>query len=265
MAKLSTTSINIGSAPGGLGDGDNLRTGGGYINTNTTNTTAAINELASGNWEVDNSSETLALGEQVIAQAHAGITKTLPSATALVTDDFNHIIIVNLDTDSDITVAPQATEEIFVDGATLGASTSHTLPFGYMALCVLRASGDWNLLQIPVHQLALSLLDDVTITGIASGEILKWDGSGWVNNTLEEADVVDRAAAATEKNIAIIHETRATATGTEIIDITTDPSVYIPVGGSSVVIQFDSSAVSLPERGLADLSLIHISEPTRPY
>ena len=32
-------------------------------------------------------------------------------------------------------------------------------------------------------------LDDVTITSIASGEVLKWNGSAWINNTLAEAGV----------------------------------------------------------------------------
>ena len=36
---------------------------------------------------------------------------------------------------------------------------------------------------------ALSTLSDVTISAIASGEILKWNGSAWVNNTLVEAGI----------------------------------------------------------------------------
>jgi hypothetical protein len=35
----------------------------------------------------------------------------------------------------------------------------------------------------------LSDLEDVTITSIASGELLKWNGSAFVNNTLAEADI----------------------------------------------------------------------------
>jgi hypothetical protein len=42
----------------------------------------------------------------------------------------------------------------------------------------------------------LSELEDVTITAIASGEIIKWDGSAFVNNTLAEADI--QAASNTE-------------------------------------------------------------------
>lgn len=35
----------------------------------------------------------------------------------------------------------------------------------------------------------LSALEDTNITSIASGEILKWDGTAWVNNTLSEAGI----------------------------------------------------------------------------
>lgn len=36
---------------------------------------------------------------------------------------------------------------------------------------------------------SLSSLSDVTITTIAAGELLKWDGLGWINNTLAEANI----------------------------------------------------------------------------
>lgn len=36
---------------------------------------------------------------------------------------------------------------------------------------------------------SLSDLQDVTITSIASGEILKWNGTAWINNTLAEAGI----------------------------------------------------------------------------
>ena len=34
-------------------------------------------------------------------------------------------------------------------------------------------------------------IGDVTISGIASGELLKWNGSAWINQTLTEAGIVD--------------------------------------------------------------------------
>ena len=44
---------------------------------------------------------------------------------------------------------------------------------------------------------ALSVVGDVTITSIASGEVLKWNGSAWINNTLAEAGI----AAATHTHL----------------------------------------------------------------
>ena len=43
----------------------------------------------------------------------------------------------------------------------------------------------------------LSDLSDVTITAIAAGELLKWNGSAWVNNTLLEAGIAGLTAANT--------------------------------------------------------------------
>ena len=43
---------------------------------------------------------------------------------------------------------------------------------------------------------AVSDIGDVTITSNSSGEILKWNGSAWVNNTLAEADIGTATAVA---------------------------------------------------------------------
>tara|TARA_R110002020_G_scaffold3846_4_gene16960 strand:+ start:1582 stop:2490 length:909 start_codon:yes stop_codon:yes gene_type:complete len=40
---------------------------------------------------------------------------------------------------------------------------------------------------------AVSDIGDVTISSIASGELLKWNGSAWINNTLAEAGIVNNA------------------------------------------------------------------------
>lgn len=42
----------------------------------------------------------------------------------------------------------------------------------------------------------LSALADVTITTIASGELLKWNGSAWINNTIAEAGLATAAQGA---------------------------------------------------------------------
>jgi hypothetical protein len=256
MAKLTLTDIGIGAAPGD-GTGDPARTGGGSINSNNTAIENAINELASRQWEIDNTTATLALGEQCMCTSHAGITKTLPAATAIVTDDYNHIMVCNFDTNSNVTIDPNGSEEIFFEGATLGAGVAYTLSPGYMALLVLRASGDWNLAEIPMKALTVSDLDDVTIGGsLASGDLLKWNGSAWITNTLEEADAMERSVPATESTPFVTHSTKAArASGTENIDCENEPSVYLPIGGNSVTINLDVPALSLPERGLADVKL----------
>ena len=47
----------------------------------------------------------------------------------------------------------------------------------------------------------LSDLSDVTITSIATGEILKWNGSAWINNTLAEAGISATGHNHTESDI----------------------------------------------------------------
>ncbi|KKK52670.1 hypothetical protein LCGC14_3102570, partial [marine sediment metagenome] len=57
-----------------------------------------------------------------------------------------------------------------------------------------------------------SILDDianVTITSIASGEILKWNGSLWINNTLAEAGI--SATSHTHTNITPVDSTDASS------------------------------------------------------
>ena len=84
-----------------------------------------------------------------------------------------------------------------------------------------------------VHSLALSTASDVTITGILSGEILKWNGSAWINNTLAEAGISGTAHththAATTGKTANDHHNEAhtvashsdtTATGAELNTLT---------------------------------------------
>ena len=41
--------------------------------------------------------------------------------------------------------------------------------------------------------LTIAGISDVTITSIASGEVLKWNGSAWINNTLAELGVLELA------------------------------------------------------------------------
>lgn len=51
--------------------------------------------------------------------------------------------------------------------------------------------------------IAVGDLSDVTITSIASGEILKWNGSAWINNTLAEAGIGDTTGPGSSTDNAI--------------------------------------------------------------
>ena len=48
---------------------------------------------------------------------------------------------------------------------------------------------------------SISSLADVTITSIASGEILKWSGTAWINNTLAEAGILSNVLGDTEPQL----------------------------------------------------------------
>ena len=86
---------------------------------------------------------------------------------------------------------------------------------------------------------ALSTLSDVTITGIASGELMKWNGSAWVNNTLAEAGV-------------------ATASHTHVESDITDLGTYLTASSTTTLTNktFDANGTgnSLSNVDVADLA-----------
>jgi len=99
---------------------------------------------------------------------------------------------------------------------------------------------------------ALSTISDVTITGIASGELLKWNGSAWINNTLAEAGISATGHSHTESDITdlgsyitasssdtLTNKTiDANGTGNSItnIDLTADITNTLPIanGGTNL-------------------------------
>ena len=88
---------------------------------------------------------------------------------------------------------------------------------------------------------ALSTLSDVTITSIASGELLKWNGSAWINNTLAEAGI----AASSHTHVAA-DITDLTTIATDVIFNAADDlivgsgsntSVRLPIGTEAQVLK----------------------------
>jgi hypothetical protein len=97
------------------------------------------------------------------------------SVTAGTTDNFN------------ITITSTDGVDNFLDLTDTPASYSS------QALKFLRVNAGEDAIEFTTSSASVDSLGDigdVTITSIASGEILKWNGSAWVNNTLTEAGVL---------------------------------------------------------------------------
>ncbi len=79
----------------------------------------------------------------------------------------------------------------------------------------------------------LSSLSDVTITSIASGELLKWNGSAWINNTLAEAGIAAASHTHVEADITdlgdYLEKTGGTLTGALTVDNDTNALFGITV------------------------------------
>ena len=255
MTKLALTDIGIGTIAGD-GTGDTPFVAGGNINSNNTALKTAVNGLAADGWSIDNTSETLTWGEKVICNSHAGITKTLPAAQALVTDDVNTIEIINSDTNSNVTITPDGTDGLFVEGISIGGGGSYVLAPGYKAVLVYRSAGLIDVLKVATQLQTLGDgISDTSISSIASDELLKWNGSAWINNTLEEANIVARDVPSFEATPRLFHQSLGAITGTNNIDMADDPSVYATIGSSGVTIHLVAPTYTLPDGGLADIKL----------
>jgi hypothetical protein len=86
-----------------------------------------------------------------------------------------------------------------------------------------------------VSDLDLSDINDVTLTSIASGEILVWDGSGWVNNTLAEAGIApaSHTHAATDITSGTLPPARL---GADSIDAITEIASSLKSGSDGTLI-----------------------------
>jgi len=99
----------------------------------------------------------------------------------------------------------------------------------------------------------LSELEDVTITSIAAGEILKWDGSEFVNNTLAEADI--QAASDTEADSrAAISVTDAGGDGSLAYDSGTGVITYTGPSASEVQAHFSAGTNTTYSTGTFDIT-----------
>jgi len=101
----------------------------------------------------------------------------------------------------------------------LSGDSNHTTTAGDILTFVLHDSTTWQEIARNSGTIdAVGDIGDVTISGIASGEILKWNGSAWINQTLGETGI-------------------ATLTGSETLasKTLTSPVLNTGVSGSAVL------------------------------
>ena len=98
---------------------------------------------------------------------------------------------------------------------------------------------------------AVSDIGDVTISGIASGELLKWNGSAWINQTLTEAGVAASGAKLSDfaaTTSAELAGTISDETGSGALAFATSPTFVTPALGtpaSGVATNLSGTAASL--------------------
>jgi hypothetical protein len=103
------------------------------------------------------------------------------------------------------------------------------------------------------HNHTLDSLSDTTITANSSGEILKWNGTAWVNNTLAEAGIqpagsyltsesdtlatVTARGATTSNAIGITNNTASSSTSTGALTVTGGVGIggALNVGGNTII------------------------------
>jgi hypothetical protein len=104
------------------------------------------------------------------------------------------------------------------------------------------------------HNHSLDSLSNVTITSNSSGEILKWNGSAWINNTLSEAGI---AAASHTHSLSAITDVTASASELNILDgatLTTTELNYVDGVTSAIQDQLNGKAATSHTHSLADVT-----------
>ncbi len=105
-----------------------------------------------------------------------------------------------------------------------------------------RALETWlNAYVTPTDDITIDLASDIVITSAGSGEILKYDGTNWINNTLAEAGISATGHSHVEADITDLQAYLLDITGESILDLsdvtgTISPGDVMVANGSSVFV-----------------------------
>ena len=127
-----------------------------------------------------------------VVAAETGTTDTLDKLSITNTNEFD---LVYLFADTGDTITLTHTSSPSADGHISAVSDADETLSSTTPTILIRKGNYWYGYGGGVVN-AVSDIGDVTITSNSSGEILKWNGSAWVNNTLAEADIGTATAVA---------------------------------------------------------------------
>ena len=146
-----------------------------------------------------------------VIAAESGTSDTLDKLAITNTNQFD---LVYLFADAGDTITLTHTSSPSADGHISTVSATNETLSSTTPTILIRKGNYWYGYGGGVVN-AVSDIGDVTITSNSSGELLKWNGSAWINNTLAEADIGTATAVAlnTSKTTNATHSGEVTGSG----------------------------------------------------
>ena len=227
--------------------------------------------VGSNEWNADPDSQgmlgfTPASATVTIASGVATVTDTITvvAAESSTSDTLDKLAITNtsqydlvyLFADTGDTITLTNTSSPSADGHIKTVSDSNETLSSTVPTILIRKGNYWYGYGGGVVN-AVSDIGDVTITNNSSGEILKWNGSAWINQTLTEAGIVNGSlgtpSAITLTNATGLPATTGlTATGTK--DATTflrGDNTWATAGGGATIVHAFSNTTTTTYTGTA--------------
>ena len=182
----------------------------------------------------------------IVTAAESGTTDTLQKLALANTNQYD-LIYLFADAGDTITLEHG---DLNADGEISTVSSSNETLSTTVPTILMRKGNYWYGYGGGVVN-AVSDIGDVTISGIASGELLKWNGSAWINQTLTEAGVAASGAKLSDfaaTTSAELAGTISDETGSGALAFATSPTFVTPALGtpaSGVATNLSGTAASL--------------------
>jgi len=182
----------------------------------------------------------------IVTAAESGTTDTLQKLALANTNQYD-LIYLFADAGDTITLEHG---DLNADGEISTVSSSNETLSTTVPTILMRKGNYWYGYGGGVVN-AVSDIGDVTITSNSSGELLKWNGSAWINNTLAEAGVAASGAKLSDfaaTTSAELAGTISDETGSGALAFATSPTFVTPALGtpaSGVATNLSGTAASL--------------------